>query len=289
MINGYIAALATPFNESREIDFASFEKYIAFLCDKGISGVVVCGSTGESLSLSLDEKIILMRFAREIVPANVTLIGGVIESCTNNGIALMRKVEQYVDEFLCICPYYVKPTQEQLIHHFAEYSHATGRNIIVYNNPGRTAVDLQRNTLDAIMAMPNIIAIKECSSDLSRFFDMNTDNNFSFLSGNDDTAHIALLLGAHGVISVSANVAPELCNKLFTAIQNKNVQEIRKINQDLQPLHSLMFKEPSPAPLKYALNKIGLIQNVLRDPLTSISKDLAEKIDAVLMHLGIYS
>lgn len=288
MINGYITAAVTPFCNEK-IDFDSLEKYLHFLTDSKIAGIVICGSTGESLSLSMNEKIEIIRKAQKITSGKTKLYAGVIDASTSNCLELIRKTEDVVDGFLCICPFYVKPSQEQIYNHFKMLSDSTKRDIILYNNPGRVGTSISFDTLKKLSVQRNIVAIKECTSNLSVFTTWRSaiKENFAFLSGNDDTACAALVMGATGVISVTANVVPDLCSTMYSAFTQNNMERFEVVRDAIAPLHELMFSEPSPGPVKYALSKLGLIHNELRMPLSPISNGLKEKIDIVMDRLNL--
>jgi len=288
MISGYIAAIVTPFSDGK-VDIESFKKYLSFLADSKISGVVVCGSTGESLSLSMQEKIELIKAAHRVIGGKIKLFAGVIDAATHNCLDFIKKTEEIVDGFLCICPFYIKPSQNQIYEHFKTISDATKRNIILYNNPGRVGTSIDFSTLKKLTSQKNIVAVKECTSDLSVFSTWRTalKEDFAFLSGNDDTAAAALSMGAAGVISVTANIAPELCGTMFSAFQQNNLERFAVVRDALEPLHKLMFAEPSPGPVKYALSKLGLMKEELRMPLSPISSTLKAKIDKVMRELNL--
>lgn len=283
MFSGYIPAVVTPFKDGK-IDLQSFEKYIDWLSGSGVNGAVVCGSTGESLALSKDEHLELIKTAVRVANRRIQIIGGVISSSTKHCLELIENSAEYVDGLLCICPFYIKPTQKQLVDHFTTLSKATDKPIILYNNPGRVGINLGKDAFDQIVALKNVRAIKECAGDLSRFTLWRKDlkKDFDFLTGNDDSAWAALAMGAVGVVSVSANVCPQLCVKAFNAFKAGDFATFGKLRDILAPLHSLMFSEPSPAPAKYALSKMGLMHDELRAPLSSISDDLRLRIDAFM-------
>lgn len=283
MFKGYISAVVTPFKDGN-VDFQAFEKYISWLSDSGISGVVVCGSTGESLSLTVQEHADLIKVASKVVSKKIKLIGGVICSSTETCLKLMRNSEEYVDGFLCICPFYIKPSQEQIVSHFSKLNANTSKPIILYNNPKRVGTSIEKEAFDSLVKLKNIVAVKECSCDLSRFAlwrkDLNKD--FDFLTGNDDSAFGALAMGAVGVISVSANICPHLCVSAYDSFMRGDMQKFSHYRDALAELNSLMFAEPSPAPAKYALNRLGLMSAEVREPLTPISTELQKKIDEFL-------
>ena len=189
---------------------------------------------------------------------------------------------------MCICPFYVKPSQNQIYNHFETLSKLTARDIVLYNNSSRVGTSIGFDTLKKLCEIKNIVAIKECTSDLSVFTLWRSElkDNFTFLTGNDDTACAALAMGAKGAVSVSANIAPELCVKMYSAFTNGNVEEFKKLRDALAPLHDLMFAEPTPGPVKYALSRIGLVEDELRMPLSSISVELKGKIDSLIETLN---
>jgi 4-hydroxy-tetrahydrodipicolinate synthase len=287
MLSGYIAAAVTPFKNGK-VDIRSFEKYMYYLVGSGVSGVVVCGSTGESLSLSLEEKIELIKSAAAVNRGKVRLIGGAIYTTTEDCLEFISEAKEYVDNFLCTCPFYIKPSPHQIYDYFKKLNDSTSRGIIVYNNPSRVGTDMGFDIFQKLSELENVIAVKECSSDMSRFSVWRSliKKKFDFLTGNDESACAALAMGAKGVISVSANVAPEFCVRMYNAFKQNNFEGFAVLRDTLTPLHELMFAEPSPAPVKYALSKLGLISNELRAPLSSISSSLQEKIDQAIKELS---
>ncbi len=288
MINGYIAAVVTPFKNGK-LDIKSFEKYIDYIVHSGVSGMVVVGSTGESLSLSMAEKVELVKVASRINQGKIKLLAGTIDASTDNCVEMIKSTEKDVDGYLCICPFYIKPSQEQIYNHFKTLSNATSRDIVLYNNPGRVGTSIGLETFKKSCALKNVVAIKECAGDLSRFtlWRSEVKDSFVFLTGNDDSACGALAMGADGVVSVSANVAPELCAKMYTAFKNNDTERLNILRDTLAPLHSLMFAEPSPAPAKYALSRLGYMSEELRAPLAPISQDLRNSIDMFLEKVGL--
>ncbi|MDR3155540.1 MAG: 4-hydroxy-tetrahydrodipicolinate synthase [Holosporaceae bacterium] len=291
MFCGYFAAIVSPFREMK-LDFVSLEKYLAHLIGSGISGVVVCGSTGESLLLSPDERLELVRATSVIAGGKVKVIAGTLDPSTNNCVRFMRQVEHFVDGFLCICPFFIKPSQSQIYTHFERLSASIELPIILYNNPARTGVKLDFETFIKLSQLKNILAIKECAADLSVFAHWRSALNdigkeFNFLAGNDEVAPAAMAMGASGAISVSANVAPILCQKMYEALNKQDMEKFKVLRDDLDQLHRLMFEEPSPAPVKYALSRLGMVKNELRAPLCPVGLILQEKIDLWLRKIGL--
>ncbi|MDR3151625.1 MAG: 4-hydroxy-tetrahydrodipicolinate synthase [Holosporaceae bacterium] len=283
MFHGYFAAVVTPFSDC-VIDFNAFEKYMLYIATSGVSGAVVGASTGEALSLSPTEKIELSSVAARIVNGKIKIIAGIMEPTTDGCLELMKNLEKHVDGFLCICPYFAKPSQEQIYLHLQRLSLSTTKSIIVYNNPFRTCSKIDFDTLQKLTELNNVVAIKDCVSDMSVVTSqkMRLKENFAFLTGIDNTACGALAMGADGVVSVSANVMPEMCVKLYNAFRKGDMERFAPLRDMLHPLHELMFAAPSPAPVKYALSKMGYMSDELRAPLTPINTDLRAKIDDFL-------
>ncbi|MDR3180140.1 MAG: 4-hydroxy-tetrahydrodipicolinate synthase [Holosporaceae bacterium] len=288
MFSGYFAAMVTPFFKDK-LDLNSFEKHLGYLVDSGISGIVVCASTGEALSLSTNERIDLVATAAGVVNGKIKIIAGIIDSMTENCKALMKSTEDLVDGFLCICPFYIKPSQEQIYSHFRILSESTGQKLILYNNPARAGSCISFDTLKILSERKNIIGLKDCGSDLSVFsrWRIQLKDDFVFFSGDDSTAYGALALGARGVISVTANVAPKMCAQTYRTFKQGNVEDFRYLRDTLAPLHFLMFDYPSPAPAKYALSRLGLIKNELRSPLSPIDAKTQAKIDEFMEKVDI--
>ncbi|MDR1335084.1 MAG: 4-hydroxy-tetrahydrodipicolinate synthase [Holosporaceae bacterium] len=291
MFCGYFAAVVSPFKGSR-LDLVAFEKYLAYLITGGISGIVVCGSTGEFVLLSPEEKLELILTASAIARGKVKVIAGILDPSTENCVSLMRKSENFVDGFLCICPFFLKPSQSQIYAHFEMLNTATQHPIIIYNNPARAGVGLDFETFIKLCQLKNIVAIKECATDLSVFVRWRAaaesfGKKIDFLAGNDEAAAAAIAMGAAGAISVSANVAPVLSQRMYAALNQGNMETFKALRDDLAPLHQLMFEEPSPAPVKYALSRLGILENELRMPLFPIGSILQEKIDLWLQKIGL--
>ncbi len=288
MFCGYLAAVVTPFRDYN-VDFPAFEKYIDFLINSGISGIVVCGTTGESTALSHDEKCLLIKKAAELTSGRVKLVAGVMEPITETCCNYVREFEKYVDGFLCICPYYLRPSQDQLYEHFKCISENTESEIIIYNIPHRTGVTLSFDTFKRLCKLKNISGIKDCTGNLAVFTTWRREigESVSFLSGNDDTGCAALAMGASGVISVSANVVPKMCAEMYNSFREADLRRFCELRDALAPIHDLMFAEPSPGPAKYALSKLGLMKNELRRPLSVISGETQREIDAAMRKLQL--
>lgn len=291
MFSGCIAAVATPFLNGR-IDFQSFERYLDHIITNGIDAIVVCGSTGESLSLSLKEKIELINCATKVVNSRVKLIAGTIDPMTDNCLKIVSLTESVVDGFLSICPFYIKPSQKQIYNHFSMIHSCTKKPIILYNNPSRVGVNLELETFKRLMDLERVNAIKECSPDIVRFslWRQYAREDFTFLTGNDDTFCAALAMGADGIISVGANIAVKMFHDFHRAFLNNDLAKFKELRVPISELSRLMFAESSPAPLKYALRKIGIIaDDQMRLPLSSISGPLKSEIDNFISCMDKYN
>jgi 4-hydroxy-tetrahydrodipicolinate synthase len=288
MLNGCFAAVVSPFNNGK-LDIDAFERYVSHLAVSGISGVVVCGTTGESLSMSKDEKMELIKKACLVSNKKIKVIAGVMESVTGYCLDFIKDIEQHVDGFLCISPFYIVPSQRQIYDHFKTISESTERDIILYNIPRRTGSAIEFDTFKKLSELKNVVAIKECGTNLAMYtiWRSGVKSNMSFLSGNDETACGAFAMGASGVISVSANIVPELYVKMHSAFNSGNLELFNALRDKLAPVHELMFAEPSPGPLKYALSRLGFMKNELRRPLSAVSADLAKKLDKLIDDLQL--
>lgn len=290
MLSGCIVATVTPFDDGK-VNVRAFEKYISFLANSKIAGIVVCGSTGEPLSLTLEEKLGLISAARRVISKNgdIKLFAGVIDASTERCVDFIKKAEDSVDGFLTICPFYVKPSASQIYAHFKQISESTERSIILYDNPGRVGTAMELATVKKLSALKNVVGIKECSSDLSVFVTWRTAmrDDFALLSGNDDTAAAAVAMGASGMVSVVANVVPDLCVAMLAAYRQNNLERFAVVRDALQPLAKLMFAEPSPGPVKYTLSKMGFVKNELRMPMSPIGSSLCTKIDKIMRDMNL--
>jgi 4-hydroxy-tetrahydrodipicolinate synthase len=273
MFQGYWAAVVTPFRHDR-IDVAAFERYIVTLVEAGIRGVVVGGSTGEALSLTREERLQLIKAATHVAENRVPVAAGVITATTHEAVQQAKEAEQAgAVALLVVSPFYVKPSSEGLYEHFRAIHEATSLPIIVYNNPGRTGVDIDLNTLKRMTQLPRIAALKEASPQISRVLSWKKSlrTDFAFLSGNDDTVPAFLAMGGQGAISVTANVAPRLCTELYNAWTNADLETFTRIRNQLAPVHETLFVAPNPCPTKYALSVMGLIRDEVRAPLLPLT------------------
>ena len=289
MLKGSIPAIITPFNKG-EIDFDSFAKLLKWQIKEGISGVTVCGTTGESPTLTHDEHMQLVEFAVKTVGGKIPVIAGTGSNSTKEAIEFTKHAYKSGANYgLVVTPYYNKPNQKGLINHFKKIAKVTPLKQIIYNIPGRSIVDLSYESFKQLNKISNIVGIKDASNDLSRPLVMRTfmKKNFNYISGEDGTIAGYLAQGGHGCISVTANVAPRLTSKLHYFWQTKNYKQFDLINLKLAPLSRVLFSEPSPTPSKYALSLMGKCKADVREPLFELSLETKKQVRKVLKDLKL--
>ena len=274
MIKGSIVAIVTPMDEDGSLDLAAFRALIDFHIMQGTDSIVVVGTTGESPTVDLTEHELLIQVAVEHVAGRIPVIAGTGANSTKEAIELAAFSKKAgADASLTVVPYYNKPTQEGLYLHFKAIAEAVDMPHILYNVPGRTCADMNNDTVLRLAQIPNIVGIKDASGDIERGSDLlqRAPKDFAIYSGDDASALALILLGAHGTISVTANVAPRLMHEMCLAALNGEVAKAREINFRLLGLHRYLFIEANPIPVKWAVSSMGKIKNVLRLPLTPLS------------------
>jgi 4-hydroxy-tetrahydrodipicolinate synthase len=284
IFSGCFTALVTPLRGDK-VDEKSFQALVDWQVREGIGGLVPCGTTGESPTLSHKEHMRVTELCIEGAARRVPVIAGTGSNSTLETIDFAKHAEKVgADAQLVVTPYYNKPTQEGLYQHFKAVHDHSGLPIIIYNIPGRSAVDLSLKTMIELSRLPRIIGVKDATGDLSRplLTRLAIGSNFSLLSGDDATAFAFLAQGGHGVVSVTANVAPKLCVAMQTAWQSRAVSEAQLINEILTPLNRALFLETNPSPVKYAASLLGLSTPQVRLPLCEITDATkAEVLDAM--------
>lgn len=283
MFSNSIVALVTPFRNNL-VDFDALEKFINWQISEGTDAVLVCGSTGEGLLLSMEEREEIIKQSIKISNKRVPIIVGCSSCWTEDAINLTKQAEELgADGVLLIAPYYVKPTASGIIQHFEKVHESTNIPIIAYNNPGRCAVNMSVETILELSKMERVVALKDSNTDLSRVLIIKSQNpDFIMLSGDDPSFPGYLAHGGDGCISVTANVAPRLIKKLITSWEQQDTNTTKEIAMTLAPLSSALFTESNPIPVKYALSKMGFMNNELRLPLTHASEKTMQIIDNIL-------
>lgn len=288
MFTGSIVALITPMKKSGEICHSSLKKLIEYHILNKTKAIVSIGTTGESATLSQEEHIKVVMLTLEIANKRIPIIAGTGANATTEAISLTQRFEKSgVTACLTVTPYYNKPTQEGLYQHFKAISENTELPQILYNVPSRTGCDLLPHTIARLSQFKNIIGIKEATGDLSRIHQIKriVKNNFLLISGDDETALDFMQLGGHGVISVTANIAAKEMAKMCSYALKGDFTNARSINERLALLHTALFIEPNPIPIKWLAKKIGLIKNdTLRLPMTPISLDGKIQLKKALKH-----
>ncbi len=273
MFFGSIPAVITPFNEN-QVDYNSLKKVIEYLINNGSNGLVPCGTTGESPTLSHDEHKKIIEETIKITNRRVPIIAGTGSNNTIEAIEYTKHAESAgADAALIVTPYYNKPTQSGLYNHYKAIAENTSLPIIIYNIPGRSIVDMSIETMSELCNIKNIVGVKDATNDLFRplLTRRFISKDFSYLSGEDGTALAYLAQGGHGCISVTANVAPKLCSDMHSAWRGGNLKLAQEINLKLAKLHHSLFIESSPGPVKYAASLLGLCSPEVRLPLFEIT------------------
>jgi 4-hydroxy-tetrahydrodipicolinate synthase len=289
MIKGVLPALITPFTKDNEVDEEGLRQNIEFLIEGGVSGIVPCGTTGESATLSMSEHEHVIEIA--INCSTIPVVAGTGSNNTIEALELTKSAEDAgADAALLITPYYNKPNDRGMIAHFKAISHAVDLPIILYNVPSRTGINLKAEVVAELARESNIIGIKEASGNLeqiTRIIELTQDEDFVVFSGDDALTLPIMALGGIGVISVVANVAPSLVVSMVKAFQNGKIKEARKLHIELAPLIRAAFLETNPIPIKKAVELIGLPAGALRLPLASISTDNEKKLRTALNDLHL--
>jgi 4-hydroxy-tetrahydrodipicolinate synthase len=291
MIKGSIVAIVSPMREDGSLDFDAYRRLIEWHVAEGTSAIVAVGTTGESPTVDPEEHGELIRVAVEAVKGHVPVIAGTGGNSTSEAIDLTRHAKAVgATATLQVVPYYNKPTQEGLYRHFRKIAETVDLPVILYNVPGRTVADLSNDTTLRLSEIPGIVGLKDATGDLARASDLlkRLPSRFAVYSGNDDSALALMLLGGHGVISVTANVAPRLMSELCKAALAGDLARARQINDQLLPLHFKLFVEPNPIPVKWALAKMGRIPGGIRLPLVPLSESFEPVVQAALKDAGVH-
>ncbi|MDD5473011.1 MAG: 4-hydroxy-tetrahydrodipicolinate synthase [Candidatus Methanoperedens sp.] len=289
MIKGVLPALITPFTKDNKVDKQGLEQNIGFLIENGVSGIVPCGTTGESATLSIKEHENVIEIAVDC--STVPVVAGSGSNNTTEAIELTRfALDAGADAALLITPYYNKPNDRGMLAHFKKVANEVDIPIILYNVPSRTGINLKPELVAELAKESNIVGIKEASGNLeqvTRIIELTQDEDFVVFSGDDGLTLPIMALGGVGVISVVANVAPKLTVSLVEAFQRGDMAEARKLHLGLAPLIRAVFLETNPIPIKKAVELIGLPAGHLRLPLAPISEDNERKLKAALNDLGL--
>ncbi len=287
MFKGSITALITPLRNGK-IDEKAFQDFVEWQINQGSHGLVPCGTTGESPTLTHEEHERVIDLCVETANGKVPVIAGTGSNSTDEAISLTKfSKEVGADAALVVTPYYNKPTQEGLYSHFKAINDSCDLPIIIYNIPGRSVVDINIETMKKLAKLKNIIGVKDASNDLARplLTTRVIGKNFCQISGEDATIVPFLSQGGDGCISVTANIAPKMCSDLHNAWQKGNFRKVQHLNTLLFPLHNALFLETSPCPVKYAASLLKICSSELRLPLVNIGATTKKEIKSVLNSL----
>ncbi|BAI79726.1 dihydrodipicolinate synthase [Deferribacter desulfuricans SSM1] len=289
MFKGSIVAIVTPMKDGK-VDEAKLRELVEFQIEKGTDGIVPCGTTGESATLTYEEHCQVIDLVIDQVKGRVPVIAGTGSNSTHETIFLTKHAKEAgADAALVITPYYNKPTQKGLYEHFKAVAEAVDIPIILYNVPGRTAVNMLPETVIELSKIKNIVGVKEASGSLDQAAEIiaGTDDSFALLSGEDSLTYPLLCLGAKGVISVATNIVPELMAELVDSFFAGDINKAKELHYKLFPLFKAIFFETNPIPVKKALYLMGLIEDEIRLPLVPMTEANTERLRKVLLDLGL--
>lgn len=290
MIQGSIVAIVTPMHADGSLDLSGLRKLIDWHIAEGTDGIVIVGTTGESPTVSVDEHCELIRVAVDHTAKRIPIIAGTGGNSTSEAIELTQFAKDVgADASLLVVPYYNRPTQEGMYQHFKKIVEAVDLPAILYNVPGRTVADMSNETILRLAHIPGVIGVKDATGNIARGIDLMRlkPAEFAVYSGDDATAMALMLCGAKGNISVTANIAPRGMHALCEAAMNQRVAEAIIINNRLFPLHTKLFVEPNPVPLKWAMAEIGLIPPGMRLPIVPLAAEFHEEVRAAMRESGV--
>lgn len=290
MFSGSIVAIVTPMQADGAVDFGALDRLVQFHLDNRTDGIVAVGTTGESATLDVEEHIEVVRRVVAKVAKRIPVIAGTGANATSEAIELTRRAKQVgADACLLVTPYYNKPTQEGLYRHYKAVAEAVEIPLVLYNVPGRTACDMQPETVARLADVKGIVGLKEASGSIERNRKLRTlvGDKLTLLSGDDDLAVESTLEGFRGVISVTANVAPRAMHDAIAAALEGKADEARNINERLTALHKTLFVEANPIPVKWALARMGFIGDGIRLPLTPLTEGFHTQVLSALQTAGI--
>jgi 4-hydroxy-tetrahydrodipicolinate synthase len=290
MLAGSMVALVTPMDAGGAVDEGELRGLIDFHVREGTEALIIAGTTGESATLDHDEHIALVALSCRLADGRIPIIAGTGSNSTAQTLQLSKAVDRLpISAFLIVTPYYNKPTQEGMFRHFSAIADAVAKPLILYNVPGRTAVDLRTETVARLAAHGNIASIKEATGEIERVTQLREScgPDFSLLSGDDATACEFMLAGGDGVISVTANVAPRGMRALCDAARGGRRADAERIDADLRLLHERLFVESNPIPVKWALQRMGLIGPGIRLPLTALAERYYDDVLAAMRAAGV--
>jgi len=289
MFKGSIVAIVTPFRDGR-VDEEALKALIEWHIAEGTDAIVPCGTTGESATLDYDEHYRVIEITVETVNKRIPVIAGTGANSTSETIMMTKKAKEIgADGALLVVPYYNKPTQEGLYRHYKAVAETVDIPLVLYNVPGRTALNMLPSTVARLAEIDNIVAIKEASANMAQVSEIIRlcGDKITVLSGDDSTTFTLMALGGKGAISVTANVAPREVSEMCRAMLEGRIEDARKIHYKLEPLNKAMFIETNPIPVKTALGMMGKISEEMRLPLCPMGDENRKKLKSVLQSYGL--
>lgn len=290
MITGSIVAIVTPMHEDGSLDFNALRNLVDFHVQEGSDGIVIVGTTGESPTVDVDEHCELIRVTVEHAAGRIPVIAGTGANSTAEAIELTRFAKKAgADMALSVVPYYNKPSQEGLYRHFKAIAEAVDLPVLLYNVPGRTVADMSNDTILRLAEVPGIVGVKDATGNLDRACDLiqRAPEGFALYSGDDLSCVLSIMLGFHGNISVTANVAPRLMHEMCVAAAAGDVARAKDIHFRLLGLHRDLFCEANPIPVKWAVSRMGLMPEGIRLPLTPLAEAGQARVLAAMRQAGI--
>ena len=294
MFKGSLVAIVTPMQDDGSLDLPALKRLIDWHVAEGTDGIVVVGTTGESPTVNHDEHCTLIKTTVTHAAKRIPVIAGTGANSTAEAIELMHYAKSVgADGCLSVVPYYNRPTQEGLYRHFKAQAEAVDLPMLMYNVPGRTVADMSNDTVLRAAQVPGIVGLKDATDNIERASHLIRDlaragkTDFSLLSGCDGTALAFTLLGGHGTISVTANVAPKLMHQMIAAALKGDLAASRDINNRLLPLHQQLFLEANPIPVKWVVARMGLAGSALRLPMTQLSPQHVAALEDAMQQAGI--
>ncbi len=287
MFEGVIPALVTPFDEELKVDYRGIERNLEFL-EKHVDALVPAGTTGEAATLSYQEHIEVVRHVAEV--SKLPVIGGAGSNSTREAVFLAKEVEKAgAEAAMLVTPYYNKPNADGLYLHYKTVAESVSIPIIIYNVPSRTACNITPDVVERLAEIDNIVGIKEASGNLKQVCEIikRTPDDFILLSGDDLLTLAILSLGGKGVISVAANIAPQMMKEMYNAFKAGNLEKAREMHYKLLPLFSALFIDTNPIPVKKAMELMGMPAGKPRPPLVELSEEKTEKLKEVLKSLNL--
>lgn len=292
VLQGSLVALVTPLLKNGDVDYESLSSLLDWHIANETDGIVSVGTTGESATLNVKEHIEVIDYSVKYVQNRIPVIAGTGANSTDEAIELSLEAKlKGADYVLLVTPYYNKPNQKGLIAHYEKIANNVDIKQILYNVPSRTACDLKPETVSVLSEHKNIVGLKEAVDDIERIKELvkisNNSSDFAILSGDDPTFMNALIEGAHGVISVAANVVPKSISQICKLIREDNIEEAKKLNEFNNNIYRLLFVESNPIPVKWMLTKMGMIENSIRLPLIELDETYHDEILSELNKLKL--